>query len=322
MADGDDIFVYLGGDQEVPDGVTHAIIDPSVRTVRFRAFYNRLRLVSVIFHDGVEIIEEEAFYNCRSLPRINLLGVREIGDEAFQCCVSLRFVEFSDRLETIGYQSFDGCYLLRSIKVPSVRTVEERAFSGCYNLTEAEFGVNLETIEANSFYDCTNLQRIIIPLKDDLFPLDPDEERYTQFDECDNLTTVDLVGVEGVQKTISSLFLKIWRDEMSVVVGQINRELPNTLSVEKTIVIRLWIRSVINMLKHFKAEHNRLLKGHMTQLELAVWKAKLDERDDDSAQRVQIKRVKIDEESSRREKRITSGADIIIKNVLPFLKLA
>ena len=25
---GDDIFVYLGGDQEVPDEITHAIIDP------------------------------------------------------------------------------------------------------------------------------------------------------------------------------------------------------------------------------------------------------------------------------------------------------
>jgi len=73
MADGndnDDVFVYMGGDQEVPRGVTHAIIDPSVKIVPRRAFYNRRQLVSVIFHDEVEIIGQEAFWNCESLRRI------------------------------------------------------------------------------------------------------------------------------------------------------------------------------------------------------------------------------------------------------------
>eukprot|EP00986_Skeletonema_menzelii_P014704 scaffold10041_cov94-Skeletonema_menzelii.AAC.2 len=59
----------------------------------------------------------------------------------------------------------------------------------------------------------------------------------------------------------------------------------------------------------------------MTQLELAVWKAKLDEKEDKSTMKVQAKRAKIDEGNAREEMRITSGADIIIKNVLPFLKL-
>ena len=74
-------------------------------------------------------------------------------------------------------------------------------------------------------------------------------------------------------------------------------------------------------MEHYKVEHNRLLKEHMTQLELAVWKTKLDEKEDKSTQKVQAKRAKIDKERAREEKRITSGADIIIKNVLPFLKL-
>ena len=33
------------------------------------------------------------------------------------------------------------------------------------------------------------------------------------------------------------------------------------------------------------------------------------------------KKAKIDVESMRKERRITSGASIVIKNVLPFLKL-
>ena len=325
-ADGGDdmnIFVYLGGDQEVPGGVTHAIIDPSVKTVQRRAFYSRRRLVSVIFHDGVEIIEEGAFGYCSSLSgRIKLLGVREIGDRAFSNCYALSDAEFGNNLETIGMDAFEWCRSLRSVEMPSVRTIDIWAFSDCEQLLDVEFGVNLERIGGNTFYNCRKLQRITIPLKSGLFSFDYEENRYTQFDNCDNLTVVDLVGAEGIHKTISSLLLENWRDEMNVEIDRINRELPSTDSVEKTNTIRLWIRSVIDTMDRYKAEHNRLLKDHMTQLELAVWKAKLDEKEDTSALTVQEKRAnKIKEESTRVEKRITSGADIIIKNVLPFLKL-
>jgi hypothetical protein len=55
----------------------------------------------------------------------------------------------------------------------------------------------------------------------------------------------------------------------------------------------------------------------MTQLELALWKAKLDEKEYDSLEG----RGKIDTEDTRKEKRITSGASIVIRNVLPFLQL-
>eukprot|EP00986_Skeletonema_menzelii_P010253 scaffold4967_cov115-Skeletonema_menzelii.AAC.3 len=233
MADGNNIFVYMGGDQVVPDGVTHAVIDPSVKIVPIRAFYNRQQL-----------------------------------------------------------------------------------------LNDVEFGKELESIECCSFYNCPSLQRIAVPFKDNLFRLDTDEGRYNQFDECYNLTTVDLVGVEGIHNTISSLLMESWKDETNGEIDRIHQELPNTPPNEKTDLIRGWIISVIDRMEHYKAEHNRLLKEHMTQLELAIWKAKLDEKDEYSSLfKVQTKRVKIDEQSAREEKRIMSGGDIIIKNVLPFLKL-
>ena len=109
---------------------------------------------------------------------------------------------------------------------------------------------------------------------------------------------------------------------MNEEIGRINRELPNTLGNEKTNAIRLWIRSVIDRMGHYKAEHNRLLKEHMTQLELAVWKAKLDEEEDSTKEVQTTKRAKIDTDYVRKDKRITSGANVIVKNVLPFLKLA
>ena len=108
---------------------------------------------------------------------------------------------------------------------------------------------------------------------------------------------------------------------MNQEINRINRELPDTDADEKTDFIRQCIRLVYGRLELFKAAHSRLLKEHMTQLELAIWKAKLDEMDDNSSPKGQTKRVEVND-CTRVEKRITSGADIIIKNVIPFLKLA
>jgi hypothetical protein len=99
--------------------------------------------------------------------------------------------------------------------------------------------------------------------------------------------------------------------------------LPKTYPDEKTEAIRLWMRSVIVRIEHYKAEHYALLKEDMTQLELAVWKAKLDEREERGIDGKSLaKKAKIDVDTIRKEKRITSGASIIIKNVLPFLQLS
>eukprot|EP00986_Skeletonema_menzelii_P017206 scaffold18278_cov139-Skeletonema_menzelii.AAC.1 len=78
--------------------------------------------------------------------------------------------------------------------MPSVRTIQQWAFCNCSQLNDVEFGIDLDTIGVDSFYNCHRLQRIAIPLKDNLFPLDTYEQRYNQFDGCNNLTTVDLVG--------------------------------------------------------------------------------------------------------------------------------
>jgi hypothetical protein len=220
-------------------------------------------------------------------------------------------VEFGDELETIGCSAFTDCHSLRNIKMPTVKNIGFCAFQDCNQVTDMELPA-VETIEAFAFR-CPSLRRIAIPLKDNIFPTNG-----SYHFECENLTTVHLVG--GVHNTI--LLLESWRNEMNQEIDRINQVLPNTPTDEKTSAIRLWIRSVITRMEHYKAEHRVLLKEDMTQLELALWKAKLDEKGEDrSNPMVQAKKVKIDVESTRTERRITSGASIVIKNVLPFLQL-
>ena len=68
----DEIFVYMGGDQEVPDGVRRVRIHRSVKIIPSRAFQRRNKLISAEFHDEIESIEEEAFYWCTSLRSVKL----------------------------------------------------------------------------------------------------------------------------------------------------------------------------------------------------------------------------------------------------------
>jgi hypothetical protein len=313
QVDGGDIFVYAGGEQEVPRNVTRVRIDRSVKIIPERAFHFRESLLSVETHDDLEKIEGWAFLYCISLRGIKLPGVRIVEGGAFCDCYALSDVEFGDKLETIGGNAFEGCHSLQKIRMPSVRNIGHSAFSGCEQLADLELPC-VDTIGTFAFSRCPRLRRVAIPLKNNIFLIHNIIQRRTQFDKCENLTTVDLLG--GTNKTISTLLLERWRNEMNQEINRINQVLPNTPANEKSDAIQGWIISVIDRMENYKVEHNRLVNEATTLLELAVWKAKLNEKEE-----AQAKKSKIDVKVVRMEKRITSGADIIIKNVVPFLKL-
>eukprot|EP00984_Skeletonema_dohrnii_P034470 scaffold33569_cov84-Skeletonema_dohrnii-CCMP3373.AAC.4 len=307
---GDEIFVYMGGDQVVPRNVVRVRIDKSVTMIPTRAFLGRQHLIYVEFHDGIETIEEAAFKGCSSLRGVKLLGVKVIKMRAFANCFGLTDVEFGVELETIEEGAFVNCHSLRSVITPAVKTIGKRAFANCRQLTDLNLPEGLETIQERAFHNCQRLRRIAIPLKDGMI------EDYV-FTFCLKLTKVDLVG--GIHDTIASLHLEEWRNEMKDEINRINHSLPNTDEVGKTAVVQQWMESVTYRIDHYKSEHIRLLKEATTLLELALWKAKIDEKED--RREVKAKRVKIDIQSERNERRITSGANIVIKNVLPFLEL-
>ncbi len=310
-----DVFIYMGGDQEVPEDVTHVRVHKSVKIIRRDAFNssNCKNLVSIEMHDGVEIIGAWAFNGC-SLRGIKMAGVRVVETEAFLYCRALADVVFGDKLETIGEWAFADTPL-RTIKIPKVRVIEEGAFAECDQLMDVELSEDLERIEDFAFGNCPRLRRIAFPLKDNLLG------NNNLFKNCHELSQVKLVG--GIHKTISSLILESWRHEMNDEIDRINQVLPNTRIIEKTAAIQQWMERVIQRIEHYKSEHYVLLKKSMTLLELALWKVKLDESQDERSlgSDQPAKKAKIDVEAARQEKRITSGASIVIKNVLPFLKL-
>jgi hypothetical protein len=305
----DDIFVYMGGDQEVPRDVKRAKIDESVDAVLARAFADCEQLIELEGHDKLKKIEADAFNNCRRLRRLmKMNGVIEIEREAFSNCHALSDLEF-DKLEIVGLRAFCFCKSLRSMNMQSVRKIRGSAFHCCEALTDPVFGKDLEMIGRSSFIGCTALRRIAIPLKDGLIGV-----WDGAFHWCENLSRVDIVG--GVHETISSLHMKSWRDTMKEEIDQINQTLLDTPPSEKPAAIQQWIESVIDRMEHYKSEHKVLVKEAMTLLELALWKANLHENDGNESELTMVQRKR-----ARQERRITSGASIVIKNVLPFLQV-
>ena len=310
-----DIFIYRGG--RAPQHITHVLIDESVDEIEEEAFKRYEHLLTVETHDGLRRVGKQAFERCRSLQQINLKSATGIEESAFYACENLESVEFGDRLETIGDYAFWRC-ALKHVKLPSIITIGLYAFSDSERLTDIELSERLESIGKRAFYRCERLQRIAIPLKRDLFVFDEIWKKYDQFDGCEQLSTVDIVG-EAHTQTIASLHMESWRIEMNAEINRINQVFPTT-AYGKTNVIRHWMESLLDKLDHYKAEHYRHVKEGISLLELALWKAKLGEKEGNSVEG-RTKKAKVDATSARKERRITCGADIVIKNVLPFLQV-
>ena len=95
-------------------------------------------------------------------------------------------------------------------------------------------------------------------------------------------------------------------------INRINRVLP--------LATNQWMSAVIRRLNHYKVEHYKLLKEATTLLELALWKANLDDNEGGALEKEGV-RTRRQLKRARKEVIITSGASIVIKNVLPFLEL-
>jgi hypothetical protein len=237
---------------------------------------------------------------------IKLLGVRVIKLGAFSGCFGITELEFGVELETIEHWAFSSCRSLRTVTMPYLKIIGRWAFSHCQQLTDLELPEGLETLREYAFCNCINLRGITMPLKSDMIGAHV-------FGQCPNLTTLDLVG--RIHRKIDSLHLESWKNEMNEEINRINQVLPNALSEEKTAVIQLWIKSVI------RAEHKALLKEATTLLELALWKANLDDNEGGVLEKVGVRTTRGRRKRARKEISVTSGASIVIKNVFPFLQL-
>ncbi len=133
--------------EDVPQDVIHVQVHPSVRVIHAGAFLGHRRLMSTKLHDGIEVIEKEAFWNCSSLHEILFPpSVRAIKAHAFWGCSGLTAAILNVGLKVIGGGSFYNCASLVRIDIaPSVRAIKREAFCDCSGLTIVELGKHRHT---------------------------------------------------------------------------------------------------------------------------------------------------------------------------------
>ena len=109
--------------------------------------------------------------------------------------------------------------------------------------------------------------------------------------------------LEGPNKRVKDLPFKVWRDIITSMI-----------LIAKT---KPHVNEIHGMLDYFG--YKLIIWETTTILELALWKMKINEKSHQEADTQIQKRLKTDESTIRLQCRVTSGADVVIKCVLPFL---
>lgn len=150
-----------------------------IKTIGAYSFANNNLIQSVFVPDTVERIEENAFFNCSELSRLNITeNITEIGDNAFENC---------PRLTSIAQTGENGLILsdnknLKTFSIPSsVTRLEEGAFTNWFGLTKIDIDDGVEYLGDKVFSNCENLEEVNINGKLSYFG-------EKAFDGCTKLT--------------------------------------------------------------------------------------------------------------------------------------
>ena len=140
-----------------------------VTVISNRAFYNNTKLRRVVISDKLERIFPDAFKNCRNLEELVIppnAGLSNIGDNAFEHCVSLKKVTFPESLERIGRWAFGQCIGLETVVIPNaISSIGFGAFSECPGLKNLYITENAQNrlSRLDLIVDNLNVVRIIQP---------------------------------------------------------------------------------------------------------------------------------------------------------------
>ena len=146
---------------------------------------HRYNIVSVVIEDGVTSIGNEAFDCCVSLTSITIPdSVTTIGDLAFASCQNLTSITIPDSVTSIGNGVLGGCFNLTSIEISdSVTSIGKGAFVYCDSLTSITIPASVTTIGEEAFYNCRSLTSITIPAR-------VTSVGDSAFDYCTSLTSI------------------------------------------------------------------------------------------------------------------------------------
>lgn len=177
--------------------VNKVTVPKNVKVIGNSSFMHS-EITEIVLPEGLETIEDRAFYYSRTLARVNIpSSVTKIGGGAFQGCGDLEGITIPDGLTVLNSGVFWQCQKLTEVVIPdSVELIKTRAFKGCISLTSVTIPDNVYCIEDWAFQDCTGLTEVTIPTSITTIA-------DAVFDGCINLTDVYYAGTEAEWNAIT-----------------------------------------------------------------------------------------------------------------------
>lgn len=104
--------------------------------------------------DGIEYVEDFAFYNCNNLQNIALENVKEIGVQAFNNCYGLTKLDLPN-LVIADAGAFMNAINIKEINIPVIEQIAEQAFS-LLAVEEIKLPSTLKYVATSAFFNNAN----------------------------------------------------------------------------------------------------------------------------------------------------------------------
>lgn len=171
-----------------PAQLTEVEICENTRQIHRYAFYES-NIRNIEIPEGVTLIGDYAFYNCKELKRITFPStLQSICHYCFANCTKLKVIDLPSA-NFIYSNAFENCTSLASILLPdNLHDIDPEAFKGCTSLTGFVMPNNNSFLNPFAFENCSSLK--------DVYMWNNDFEPNT-FVGCDNVVIHTLVGSDS-----------------------------------------------------------------------------------------------------------------------------
>ena len=163
------------------------------------AFYQNTSITSfneLQYFTGLEVINNEAFYNCRNLTQVTFPNsVISIMHRAFSGCHNLTSVTIPNSVIFIGQTAFGSCNLTSIVIPSSVTAIDDNPFSACSSL--AQISVDEGNQEYSSPNNCnaiieTGTNTLVAGCKNTVIPEGVTTIAWAAFNYCNDLTGINI----------------------------------------------------------------------------------------------------------------------------------
>jgi len=137
-------------------------IPDNIKSIEYKAFYDCNNMEEIDFGDGVTIIGDYSFHNCRGLTSINIPNsVTTIKEGAFFRCNGLEEVTIPDTVTYLGPSVFEESESIKAVKLgKGITTLEHSVFYNCVSLETVEMPNTITQIGGATFCYCKSLNKI------------------------------------------------------------------------------------------------------------------------------------------------------------------